>query len=202
MNVSNSNSKKNNLILFLIVIISLAVILQTSLTVWYFFFKDNKDSSINTKDNTIDDNYFGLGEKFTFDDLEITVGNRYTLLRLDNQYSSYNNKIVVRLPITIKNNKQGNYMLNIYDYKILGPLNNELDEVAGYFNESLFYADELEPDKSYLKYLYFLYDSNGNYTIQFNNGYEKKAIVFNIENKGDIKSYEEIKKKEHRFITL
>ncbi len=204
MNQNNVEKKKNGLLLFLVIIISIACITQTSLFIWYFFIKDdNKVNSNDIEENISDkDNYYGMGETFEFDDLEITVGNKYTLLRVDNIYSNYNKKVVVRLPLTVKNNKDGNYMLNIYDYKIIGPLGNELDEVAGYFNESLFYATELEPGQSYVKYLYFLYDSNGNYNIQFNNGYEKKVIMFDVENKGDIKSYEEIKKKEERIVTL
>ena len=78
---------------------------------------------------------------------------------------------------------------------------DDVIDLYAIWNCNIYY--QLPPDWTTSDDVYvYLYDSNGNYTIQFNNGYEKKAIVFNIENKGDIKSYEEIKKKEHRFITL
>lgn len=196
---------QNNILLKVIAtVITITLILQTGLGIWYFLFKDNeKVVVIDQEDIQKDDsNYFGLGDTFTFDGLEITIGNSYSLLRVGNTYSSYYNKIVVRLPVTVKNTKQGNYMLNIYDYKITGPDGSERDEVAGYFTETLFYADTLAPNAKYTKYLYFLYDSNGNYSIKFNNGIEKKYVTFNVEYKNNLKSYEEIKEKEEKSFKL
>ena len=65
-----------------------------------------------------------------------------------------------------------------------------MDEVAGYFNESIFYAEDLKPNESYTKYLYFLYDSNGNYIIEFNKEHEHTKVVLNIKRKSDLKNQE------------
>ena len=106
-------------------------------------------------------------EKFVFDELEITIGNKITYEILDKDFDKDKGKDVVKVPI------------NVY-YSVKSPKNNKLSSKAESFNDSIDFADDLSYNESYTKYIYFLYDGNGMYTIQFNNGSEKKDVFIDI----------------------
>ena len=213
MNKKNKNSNKkkhnyNNMLFYLILLTVFLLIEQVFLFLYLINNNSNKVHEtavfveslpeINTKEIN---NVYTATEKFEFDGLELTFHNSYTFLRIKNEYSNYYNRIVIRVPVTITNKKDIEYSLNIYDYTIYGPTKKELDEVAGYFEESVFYATNLSPNETYTKYLYFLYDSNGNYLIKFNNRKEKAQVVLKIERKSNLKTKEEyIKEKSNDII--
>lgn len=119
-------------------------------------------------------------ETFTFDNLEITVGNNYSFTTLNNKYSRYNGRKVIKIPVTIKNTLDKDYNLNLYYYSLYDYKGEEIDEVAAYFNDGLFYADNLKPGESYTKYLYILYEKDGTYIIKFNKKEEKVVVFFDV----------------------
>ena len=119
---------------------------------------------------------YGLNDTFTFDDLEITIGDNIEFTKVNNQFSDYDGKTVVKLPITVKNIKDETHRLNMFYYSIFGTEGIELNSLSAYFDDAVDYAGDLKKDGSYTKYLYFLYDGDGKYSIEFDN-YSSKVIV-------------------------
>ena len=119
---------------------------------------------------------YGLNDTFTFDDLEITIGDNIEFTKVNNQFSDYDGKTVVKLPITVKNIKDETHRLNMFYYSIFGTEGIELNSLSAYFDDAVDYAGDLKNGGSYTKYLYFLYDGDGEYSIEFDN-YSSKVIV-------------------------
>ena len=207
--LKKTKTQKRKTIIIYLILITLFLMIEQAFLVFYLISNNDKvyetavfvDTlpEINAKEIN---NIYTATEKFEFDDLELTFHNSYEFMRIKNEYSNYYNRIVVKVPVTITNKKETEHSLNIYDYTIYGPTKNELDEVAGYFNESIFYAPNLLPNESYKKYLYFLYDSNGNYLIKFNNRKEKAQVILKIERKSNLKTKEEFFKEKNNNIII
>ena len=125
---------------------------------------------------------YKVNEPFSFDDLEITIGNEVSYTTIKNEFSEHNKKTVVKVPITVKNNKDESHRLNMFNIKYFGPQGVELDGISTYFDEDncIEFAGELMPGASYKKYMFFLYDGNGTYTIQFDNYAQKINFKLNI----------------------
>ena len=122
----------------------------------------------------------GLGETFNFDDLEITLGKNISFTKVENEFSEDNGKTVVKVPITIKNLKSETHSLNMFYYKAFGANGTELDDKAAYYDDSIDFAGELRSGASYTKYLYYLYDADGKYAIEFDNWSTKVTVEFDV----------------------
>lgn len=120
------------------------------------------------------------GQSFEFDDLEITISSDYSFVTVNNQFSDYNGKDVVKIPISVKNLSSESNHLNMFYYNVFGSEGSELRSLSAYFDESIDYAGDLQPDASYTKYIYALYDGDGKYVIEFDNYKEKKSVQLDI----------------------
>ena len=120
------------------------------------------------------------GQSFEFDELEITISSNYSFTTVNNQFSDYNGKDVVKIPISVKNLSNENNHLNMFYYNVFGSQGTELHTVSAYFDEAIDYAGDLQPGASYTKYIYALYDGDGKYVIEFDNYKEKKSVQLNI----------------------
>ncbi len=180
----------NKWLIIFVIITGLFLIIQSSFMIWYIVKKDNNNIMtvkviekeqipIPSVDTIPVYNYY-LGESFIFEGFQIKIHDKYYITKIDNKYSTYNGKEVIKIPVTIKNITNKNNSFNIYKYKIYGPTMNELDEVAQYFNEGLFYTKDLKPNEEKTKYLYFLFDYNGKYLIKFEDEDAIKNIVINV----------------------
>ena len=163
-------------------ILSFITLIETSFGIWYFFFKEKNDTHdapyIKVLKTPI--KKFEIDTPFEFDDLEITIKKEYYITKLENKYSIYNGKDVIVIPVSIKNNYEKNHSLNLFYYTIYGPNNNEIDEVAGYFDEALYYEEDLKPNEYHIKYLYILYDKDGTYTIKFKKNNQQIIVKYEI----------------------
>lgn len=140
---------------------------------------DNIDIKDEDDDNDSDES---LDEAFEFNDLELTVGSDYEITTVNKSYSSYNGKEVVKLPITVKNLSDEDNHLNMFYYTVIGPNDERVSTaVSIYFDDACDYAGDLESGESYDKYLYFIYDGDGEYKIEFDNYSEEKTIELEIE---------------------
>lgn len=122
----------------------------------------------------------GLGETFEFDDMEITIGANITFDKMNNQFSEYYKKDVVKIPITIKNIDDESKSLSVFYLKIFGPQGTEVEDFYTYYDDSLWSAGSLRPGASKTTYAYFLYDGNGEYAIEFDNWSNKITVEFNV----------------------
>jgi hypothetical protein len=121
------------------------------------------------------------GSKFSFDNFEISIGNNYSFVVVDNDYSQYNGQSVIKLPVTLKNTSSEKDHLNMFYHSYTGPTGKSLPKLGAFWSDdSLEYGDDLLPGESYTKYIYLLYDGDGKYKIDFNNYKEKKTVEFSI----------------------
>lgn len=125
-------------------------------------------------------NSYTLGETFNFDDLEITLGKDYSFTTIDNEYSENYGADVIKLPITVKNLKEETHGLNIFYYSVFGSKGTEVDEVNTYFDDNIDEAGELRTGASYTKNMYFVYDGDGQYAIEFNDLFNKVTVEFDV----------------------
>ncbi len=145
---------------------------------------NNKSRNDSYYSNDYDDDEkeeYALGETFEFDDLEITLGENYSFDVVDNQFSDHYNKTVVKLPITIKNVGTTTNGLNMFYYDVYGSKGTEVDVLNTYFSDNVDSAGDLRPEAEYTKYLYFVYDGNGSYNIEFDDYYEEVEVTFDIQ---------------------
>lgn len=139
---------------------------------------NSNDSGNNSKSNK--NQIYSLGDTFTFSNLEITLGNDYSFTTVDNEYSDNYGDDVVRLSITVKNLKNETNGLNMFNYKIFGSKGTEVKEMNYYFDDNIDEAGDLRSGASYTKYMYFLYDGDGKYAIEFDNWIKKTTVEFSI----------------------
>lgn len=167
-------NKVNKWLILGIGLLAFLIVIETSFTAWYFLVKKPANENklkVTTFDYTLKLPFdvYKTNEDFSFDNLSITVSKNYKIVKLDNPYSIYNGKDVIQIPVTIKNNSKDKHSLNLFYYDIYDEFGNSIDEVAGYFDEALYYAEDLENDQSYTKYIYALYYGNKAYSIRFEN---------------------------------
>lgn len=141
----------------------------------------------NVPENSVDNDIvlptekiYGFNETFFFDDLEITIGENYTFDTVRNKFSDYNNQLVVKLPITIKNNSSDTHGLNMFYYDIYGSNGTEVENLGSYFDDDIDYAGDLRSGASYTKYIYLQYDGDGIYAIEFDNYASNVTVEFSI----------------------
>lgn len=121
------------------------------------------------------------GEEFVFDELSLKISPDYSFTKIDNSFSDDNGKTVVVVPITIKNNGSEAKNLNIYSYKGYGAEGVELSKPSAYFmDDAADFGGKLQPGSSYTKNLYFIYDGDGNYKIEFGYLTAEATVSINI----------------------
>ncbi len=123
---------------------------------------------------------YGLGETFQFDDLEITLGKDIAFTTLDNEFAEEYGKTVIKLPITVKNLKEETHSLNMFYYSVFGADGTQLNSLASYYDDSVDYAGDLRSGASYTKYLYFIYDKDGTYAIEFDDWTTQLTVEFEV----------------------
>lgn len=121
------------------------------------------------------------GETFVFDNFELSIGSDVTFETIKNEFSEHNGKEVIKVPVNVKNIGEDSRNLNMFYYKCYGSQGIELDDAASFFDDSLDYAASLKNGASYTRYVYYLYDGDGEYSIEFNEGWGTKLEVkFNV----------------------
>ena len=108
-----------------------------------------------------------LGSTVEFDGMAIAFGDAYGTATLDNQFSDHFGATVIAMPVTITNNNSKTHGLNMFAVKAFGPQGTELDSVFTYFDDDVRMMGDLRPGASSNGNLYFLYDGNGDYYLDF-----------------------------------
>lgn len=115
-----------------------------------------------------------------FDDLELSFG-QYTFTTVDNRFSDYYKKTVVKIPVTIKNVSDEPHRLSIFDYQLFGASGAESENISYYFDDDVSDGGDLLPGSSYIKYFHILYDGDGVYTILLDNWwYEEETVEIKV----------------------
>lgn len=184
----------------MVVVVVIVIIIVSQLASAFMFVKNDVKENINDNSNISNNNttnsfqnnnynndviestkkVYGYNETFVFDDLEITIGDNYTFDVVKNRYSDYNNQTAVKLPITVKNISNDTHGLNMFYYDIYGTNGVEVENFSAYFDNNIEYAGDLRSGASYTKYLYFQYDGDGTYAIEFDNYSTEVDVEINI----------------------
>jgi hypothetical protein len=126
-------------------------------------------------------NIHELGETFEYDDFEIKVANSVTFTTVDNEFSDYYEKDVVKLEATIKNKSKETNSLSFLELKYFGAKGSELDSLEAYFDDSIGLNDgDLSSGASYTKSFYMPYDGDGSYKIELGLLNVEDTIEFNV----------------------
>ena len=145
-----------------------------------YTFNGSDNNAPTSDDSSTDKKEYGFNDTFKFDDLEITVGDKYSFDKVKNNFSEYNGKTVIKLPVTVKNPTSETKGLNMFYYKVYGSQGTEVKTLDSYFDDTLTYAGDLRSGAGQTKYLHILYDGDGLYAIEFDNYSEKITVEFNI----------------------
>lgn len=165
--------KKFKNLLFVLMFVATAFLLSGCTEI-----DDSTESSTENKKANLK-----LDEKFEFDELEIIIGSDMSFDKVNNEYSDKHGKTVIKIPVTVKNMKDETHSLNMFYYKMFGSQGTELDDASSYFDEALDTAGDLRPGASYTKYLYYVYDGDGTYVMEFDDWSNKKSLEFKVEKK-------------------
>ena len=141
---------------------------------------ETPDNQNNNSSNDNEESNYSVNKPFTFDDLEITISDKYSFDTIDNEFSEYDKQTVIKLPVTIKNLKNETHSLNMFYYSFFGSKGTELDSISSFFDDSVDFAGDLKQNASYDKYFYLLYDGDGTYTIEFDDWSTKISIDIEI----------------------
>lgn len=114
-----------------------------------------------------------------FHGMELTFGT-YTFAEVDNMFSEYDKKPVVKIPVTVKNVSNSSNSLNMFQYTLFGSKGAESGNISFYFNDDVCNGGELLPGKSYTKYFHIVYDGDGVYTIQFNDFISTESVEISV----------------------
>lgn len=135
----------------------------------------NKENNAATKNSK-----YKLGDTFEFDGLQFKLASTYSFAKIENEFSDYNGKDVIKIGVTVKNVSKEKHSLNMFYYDLFGSKGTELDIITAYFDDAIDYAGDLKPDASYDTNFYILYDGDGKYSIDFDNFTNKLSVEFDI----------------------
>lgn len=141
---------------------------------------DNLYNGSSDNQNASKNNIYNLGDTFVFDGLELTLDKTYSFAKIENRFSEYNGKSVVKLGVNVKNVSSEKNSLNMFYYDLFGSQGTELDGISAYFDNTVDYAGDLKPNASYKAYFYILYDGDGKYSIDFDNYSQKLSVEFDV----------------------
>ena len=108
-----------------------------------------------------------FGSTFEFDDLSITLGDGFFQTTIDNQFSDLDGETVIGVPATIANIGDEKKSLNMFAVSTYGSAGVEQDLIYTYFDDDLRMLGDMRPGASQEGALYFLYDGDGDYYIDF-----------------------------------
>ena len=123
---------------------------------------------------------FGLGEKFTFDKLDLTFKSDIVYSVVDSMFSDNDGKTAFGIPVTMTNHKDEPHSLNMFYYDCYSPKGSKIDNASAYFDNSMDWGGNILPGATATRYLYFYYDGAGEYTVALDNFSQKIYVKFNL----------------------
>lgn len=108
-------------------------------------------------------------EVFKYDDFEIIISSDYRFEDIGDRSILYEGKTAIKIPISIKNVGNTPAHLSSFDYEITVNDNTVSTLIGDSFDDSINKALDLNPNESYTKYIYAVYEADGTYQIEFDN---------------------------------
>ena len=121
-----------------------------------------------------------LGDTIKFDDLEIVFDSTYSFVTVDNEWSDYYQKDVVRVGIKVTNLSEEKHSLNPFSWELFGSQGVRLDSAGSSFDDDAMWgSDDMKTSASKQLAFYIPYDGDGTYSIDF--GYFSTDISVEFE---------------------
>ena len=147
------------------------------LVVLLLFVGCEKESEIITQKIETD---YNQEEKFIVMNFELVISKDVKIIKYNNKNSIINGKEVVKVPIEVKNIGNEKAKLSMFYYKFYNIKSEEISSQGSLFDDSLDYAEELNPNESYTKYLYFLNSNYNFYYVEFNDTSKKIKVGIDL----------------------
>lgn len=134
-------------------------------------------NSVSTTENN--KNKSNSTSSITFDGFEISLGLDVEVFVFEEKYSSHNGKDLIKIPFAIKNVKGESNSLNFWEIKFFGPDGIEIDDMNYNFDDS-FKSEKMRNEAEINCFLYFLYNGDGDYYVEFNDFLNKEEIKISV----------------------
>lgn len=121
-------------------------------------------------------------EKFTWDGFDITISDKVSKTKIDNMFSEYDGKNVLKFKSTITNNNTTKKTINMFMYDVYGPnQDTKLNTVSSFFMNSdkkeLDFGSDILPGKTVTRNIYVLSEGKGIYYFYFDNKLDDQKEV-------------------------
>jgi len=124
----------------------------------------------------------GLGETFEFDGLEITLSDEIGFAIFRDRWSDRDGSYMFYIPATVTNIGNISNGLHEWSFTIFSPEDVSIDSISWEMAEtSITLVGSVQPDATKTGNIYVLYSEDGEYVIEFNNGYTVIEVVFELE---------------------
>ncbi|MCL2820221.1 MAG: DUF4352 domain-containing protein [Oscillospiraceae bacterium] len=124
-----------------------------------------------------------LGQTFEFEGLEITLGRNIGFTQFRSSYSDNDGAYVFFIPATVKNISDSSNGLNQWQVTVFSPAGVSItntpgsSEIEWAFEDSIFQVGNVQPDVIQQGNIYVLYDTDGEYIVEFDSHMEDKIEV-------------------------
>ena len=143
--------------------------------------KNTTKSSSTRIDTSSKNGKVKLGDTFTFNNFELTIGKEVSFSKVEASYSDKNGTEVVAVPITIKNVGEETKSFNYFYTTYFGSKGTELSGIIEYyFEDSTSKTGSLRSGGSVNAKMYFIYDGDGTYAAEFNDYTDKYELEFEV----------------------
>ena len=142
--------------------------------------KNTTKSSSTRIDTSSKNGKVKLGDTFTFNNFELTIGKEVSFSKVEASYSDKNGTEVVAVPITIKNVGEETKSFNYFYTTYFGSKGTELSGIEYYFEDSIYKTGSLRSGGSINAKMYFIYDGDGTYAVEFNDFTDKYELEFEV----------------------
>jgi len=129
-----------------------------------------------------------FGDTFQFNgssgNIEISLGSDVFWGELDNTWSQHHGATIFAIPITIRNISSGTGGLNPFDFTQFSPDGLRLDSIGSSLDYDITWESNMRAGASQTGLLYFLYDDDGEYVLEFSAGFgfgDSQEVIFQIE---------------------
>ena len=140
----------------------------------------------------VQDGPITFGSTFQFDGssglIEIGFGTDVFWGEVENSFSPHYGSSVFGIPVTVRNLSSRTGGLNAFDFSLFGSSGLSLDSIGTFFDHDIAWESNMRAGASQTGLLYFLYDGDGEYVIEFSAGFgfgDSAEAFFEIEYASD-----------------
>jgi len=133
--------------------------------------EQTEDTEITPETPMQQDGPATFGSTFQFDgssgQIEVTFGTETFWGRIDNSWSQHYGSTIFAIPVIIRNISSETGGLNLFDIALFAPDGLNIDPIGTLFDYDIKWESNMRAGASQTGLLYFLYDGDGEYAVEF-----------------------------------